>query len=80
MVIPQNGWFIREHPIKIRMRTGGTPMTQETTIWPFGDDSPYYLTIIPVDVTLRFLRNFSMNSSVFIRKSAETFPGGKHWG
>ena len=25
--------FVRENPIKIRMMTGGTPMTQETTIW-----------------------------------------------
>ena len=24
---PQNGWFIREHPTKIRMMTGGIPIS-----------------------------------------------------
>ena len=32
MGVPQNGWLIRGNPIKMRMMTGGTPMTQETTI------------------------------------------------
>ena len=26
MGVPQNGWFIRENPIKIRMMSRGTPI------------------------------------------------------
>ena len=33
MVVPPNGWFIRENPNLKWMRTGGTPMTQETSTY-----------------------------------------------
>ena len=32
MEVPPNGWFRMENAIKIRMMTGGTPMTQQTSI------------------------------------------------
>ena len=33
MGVPQNGWFIRKNPIKIKMDDLGVPLFQETSIW-----------------------------------------------
>ena len=33
--VPQNGWFGMKFPPKIWMMTGGTPMTQESSIWGY---------------------------------------------
>ena len=36
MGVPQNGWLMRENPISKWMMTGGTPMTQDTSIsWEY---------------------------------------------
>ena len=35
MGLPQNGWFIRENPIKIKMDDLGVPLFWETLWWQF---------------------------------------------
>ena len=39
IVVPQNGWFIRENPIEMD-DLGGNPLFLETPIWFDGSDIP----------------------------------------